>query len=107
MPLSRRRFLTVSAGAGAALGSFPAAARAAGRPRTFGRYGSPAARLTPGTLYVHPGGAGDVTTVRDAVAAAKRDRAHPRHRPRHLPGDGGRGPHPHRDDLDRGERGPP
>ncbi|MFJ7180726.1 pectinesterase family protein [Streptomyces massasporeus] len=70
MPLSRRRFLTVSAGAGAALGAFPAPARAAGRPRPFGRYGSPAARLTPGTLYVHPGGAGDVTTVRDAVAAA-------------------------------------
>ncbi|GGV70316.1 pectinesterase family protein [Streptomyces massasporeus] len=70
MPLSRRRFLTVSAGAGAALGAAPAPARAAGRPRPFGRYGSPAARLTPGTLYVHPGGAGDVTTVRDAVAAA-------------------------------------
>ncbi|MBB6416758.1 hypothetical protein HDC93_002351 [Streptomyces sp. AK010] len=44
--------------------------RAAARPRPFGRYGSPSARLTPGTLYVHPGGAGDVTTVREAVAAA-------------------------------------
>ncbi|MEU2272205.1 pectinesterase family protein, partial [Streptomyces olindensis] len=55
---------------GAALGLAPGPARAAARPHPFGRHGSPAARLNPKTLYVHPGGAGDVTTVRDAVAAA-------------------------------------
>jgi pectinesterase len=69
-PVSRRGFLAASAAAGAALGLAPGPARAATRPRPFGRYGSPAARLHPRTLYVHPGGAGDVTTVRDAVAAA-------------------------------------
>ncbi|GDY66615.1 hypothetical protein SAV14893_060080 [Streptomyces avermitilis] len=36
----------------------------------FGRYGSPAARLTEQTLYVHPGGLGDHTTVQAAVTAA-------------------------------------
>ncbi|CAL9408756.1 pectinesterase family protein [Streptomyces sp. enrichment culture] len=69
-PVSRRGFLAASAAAGAALGLAPGPARAATRPRPFGRYGSPAARLTPRTLYVHPGGAGDVTSLRDAVAAA-------------------------------------
>ncbi|MET9389398.1 pectinesterase family protein [Streptomyces sp. NPDC006624] len=70
MPLSRRGFLTVGAAAGAALGPAAVPARAAGRARPFGRHGSPDARPTPRTLYVHPGGAGDFTTVRDAVAAA-------------------------------------
>ncbi|WP_369197729.1 pectinesterase family protein [Streptomyces djakartensis] len=73
MPVSRRGFLTASAAsAAAALVAGPAAvpARATSPRRPFGRYGSPAARLTPATLYVHPGGAGDVTTVRDAVTAA-------------------------------------
>ncbi|MFJ4976705.1 pectinesterase family protein [Streptomyces coeruleorubidus] len=70
-PLSRRTFLAGSAAAGAVVGLAAVPARAAGaRPRPFGRYGSPAARLTPRTLYVHPGGAGDFTTVPDAVAAA-------------------------------------
>ncbi|CAM5686723.1 hypothetical protein SVIOM74S_06494 [Streptomyces violarus] len=56
--LSRRKFLLTSAAAGAVAGLAAVPARAAGaRPRPFGRYGSPAARLTPGTLYVHPGGA--------------------------------------------------
>ncbi|MDT0389765.1 pectinesterase family protein [Streptomyces dubilierae] len=71
--VSRRGFLAASAATGAALGLAAGPARAATRPRPFGRYGSPAARLHPGTLYVHPGGAGDVTTVRDAVAAADGD----------------------------------
>ncbi|CAL9411385.1 Pectinesterase A [Streptomyces sp. enrichment culture] len=68
--VSRRGFLAAGAAAGAALGLTAGPARAATGPRPFGRYGSPAARLNPTTLYVHPGGAGDVTTVRDAVAAA-------------------------------------
>ncbi|MFG3016061.1 pectinesterase family protein [Streptomyces cinerochromogenes] len=38
--------------------------------RPFGRYGSPARRLTPGTLYVDPYGRGDFTTVQAAVTAA-------------------------------------
>ncbi|MDN0195031.1 pectinesterase family protein [Streptomyces sp. S.PNR 29] len=70
LPLSRRGFLTVSLGAGAALGLASGPARAAARPRPFGRYGSPAARLTPKTLYVDPHGRGDHTSVRAAVAAA-------------------------------------
>ncbi|MGW2346661.1 pectinesterase family protein [Streptomyces sp. NPDC001661] len=36
----------------------------------FGRYGSPKTRLTPKTLYVHPRGAGDFTTVQAAASAA-------------------------------------
>ncbi|AJP01434.1 pectin esterase [Streptomyces cyaneogriseus subsp. noncyanogenus] len=66
--LSRRALLLTAAGAGAALGL--AAAPATARPRPFGRYGSPAARLTPGTLYVDPHGRGDFTTVQAAVTAA-------------------------------------
>ena len=58
-----------SAGAGAALGLSPGPVRAHPR-RPFGRFGSPSARLTPGTLYVDAGGRGDHTSVRDAVAAA-------------------------------------
>ncbi|WP_320777547.1 pectinesterase family protein [Streptomyces sp. CRN 30] len=69
--LSRRSF--VGAGAGAVvLGPGPgltAPARAHGRS-PFGRYGSPRARLTPRTLYVHPGGRGDHTTVQAAVDVA-------------------------------------
>ncbi|MGW0333957.1 pectinesterase family protein, partial [Streptomyces sp. NPDC003011] len=48
----------------------PAPARATGGRRPFGRYGSPAARLTPGTLYVDPHGRGDFTSVQAAVTAA-------------------------------------
>ncbi|GAB2893999.1 pectinesterase family protein [Streptomyces deserti] len=70
LALSRRGFFRAGAGAGAALGLASVPARAAARPRPFGRYGSPAARPTPKTLYVHPGGAGDFTTVAAAVTAA-------------------------------------
>jgi pectinesterase len=66
--LSRRALLLTAAGAGAALGL--AAGPAAAGPRPFGRYGSPAARLTPGTLYVDPHGRGDFTSVQAAVTAA-------------------------------------
>ncbi|MDL5200815.1 pectinesterase family protein [Streptomyces sp. ALI-76-A] len=69
-PLSRRGFLLAGAGAGAALALAPAPARATGGRRPFGRYGSPAARLTPGTLYVDPHGRGDFTSVQAAVSAA-------------------------------------
>ncbi|MGW7048058.1 pectinesterase family protein [Streptomyces avermitilis] len=68
LPLSRRAF--VAACTGAALAPvLTAPARAATRA-PFGRYGSPAARLTEQTLYVHPGGLGDHTTVQAAVSAA-------------------------------------
>ena len=68
--LSRRGFLVASAGAVPALALAPAPARASGRQRPFGRYGSPAARLDPKTLYVDPLGRGDHTSVRAAVTAA-------------------------------------
>ncbi|MFJ7152978.1 pectinesterase family protein [Streptomyces sp. NPDC100445] len=73
MPLSRRHLLTAGALAAATaaapvLASAPA--RAAAAPRPFGRHGSPARRLTPGTLYVDPHGRGDATTVQAAVTAA-------------------------------------
>ncbi|GAA4046116.1 pectinesterase family protein [Streptomyces shaanxiensis] len=68
LPLSRRGFLTASAATALALAPYPA--RAATRPCPFGRYGSPAARLTPQTLYVDPSGQGDFTTVQAAVSAA-------------------------------------
>ncbi|MGC0332798.1 pectinesterase [Streptomyces sp. SAI-170] len=66
--LSRRGFLV----AGAALGLAPLPAYAGTRPPhgPFGRYGSPAARLTATTLYVDPRGRGDFTTVQAAVNAA-------------------------------------
>ena len=70
LPLSRRGFLMASAGAGVALGLTTVPALAVGRPRPFGRYGSPAARLNPLTLYVDPRGRGDFTTVQSAVNAA-------------------------------------
>ncbi|MBD0842497.1 pectinesterase family protein [Streptomyces sp. TRM68416] len=68
-PLSRRGFLTAGAGAAAVIGLAPAPGRA-GTRRPFGRHGSPAARLTPTTLYVDPHGRGDHTTVQAAVDAA-------------------------------------
>ena len=68
--LSRRGFLVASAGAVPVLALAPAPARASGRQRPFGRYGSPAARLDPKTLYVDPLGRGDHTSVRAAVTAA-------------------------------------
>jgi pectinesterase len=70
LPPSRRGFLLATAAAGAALGLAPGTASATARPRPFGRYGSPAARLTPGTLYVDPHGRGDFTSVQAAVNAA-------------------------------------
>jgi pectinesterase len=75
---SRRGFLLTTAGAGAALGlglaaGGPAAAGTRPRPRPFGRYGSPAARRTPRTLYVDPYGRGDFTSVQAAVDAAAGD----------------------------------
>ncbi|MER5221257.1 pectinesterase family protein [Streptomyces flaveus] len=70
LPLSRRSFLLAATGTGAALALTAAPARADGRKRPFGRYGSPAARRTPKTLYVDPGGQGDFTSVQAAVTAA-------------------------------------
>lgn len=67
-PLARRAFL--AAGAGAVLATASPAAHARPGRGPFGRWGSPAARLTPTTLYVHPAGRGDHTTVRGAVDAA-------------------------------------
>ncbi|MET8474830.1 pectinesterase family protein [Streptomyces sp. NPDC006422] len=65
---TRRRFLTGAAAALAATAAAPPSYAASSRP--FGRYGSPKDRLTPTTLYVHPGGAGDHRTVQEAVTAA-------------------------------------
>ncbi|MFJ3668669.1 pectinesterase family protein [Streptomyces sp. NPDC090106] len=70
LPLSRRVFLLVSTGAAAALSLTAAPARAHGTRSPFGRFGSPAARLTPATLYVDAQGRGDHTTVQAAVTAA-------------------------------------
>ncbi|MFC8362516.1 pectinesterase family protein [Streptomyces griseorubiginosus] len=72
LPLSRRGFLLAGTGVAAALTLTPSPARAAGHHdrRPFGRFGSPAARLTPQTRYVDPSGRGDHTTVQDAVTAA-------------------------------------
>ncbi|MFE0384891.1 pectinesterase family protein [Streptomyces bungoensis] len=69
-PLSRRRLLAAGAGAAAALGLATVPARAAAQLNPFGRYGSPARRLTPQTLYVDPHGRGDFTSVQAAVTAA-------------------------------------
>ncbi|MEU9465487.1 pectinesterase family protein [Streptomyces avermitilis] len=68
LPLSRRAF--VVAITGAALAPVLAAPAHAATRAPFGRYGSPAARLTERTLYVHPGGLGDHNTVQAAVTAA-------------------------------------
>ncbi|MFI8240013.1 pectinesterase family protein [Streptomyces sp. NPDC085866] len=70
LPLPRRRLLVASAAAAAALGLTVVPARADGGSRPFGRYGSPARRLTPQTLYVDPHGGGDFTSVQAAVTAA-------------------------------------
>ncbi|MFC8603372.1 twin-arginine translocation signal domain-containing protein, partial [Streptomyces olivaceus] len=72
---SRRGFLLTTAGAGAALGlaAGPASAGTRPRPHPFGRYGSPARRRTPKTLYVDPHGRGDFTSVQAAVTAAEGD----------------------------------
>jgi pectinesterase len=72
LPLSRRSFLAVSAGAAAALALTSAPVRALGAPSPFGRYGSPDRRLTPQTLYVDPQGRGDVTTVQAAATGTGR-----------------------------------
>ncbi|WP_425835370.1 pectinesterase family protein [Streptomyces fractus] len=66
--LGRRTFI---AGGVAALALSATTAPAQATPhRPFGRYGSPKNRLTPTTLYVHPHGAGDFTTVQAAASAA-------------------------------------
>ncbi|MEU4082076.1 pectin esterase [Streptomyces venezuelae] len=68
----RRSLLLGAAGAALAL-ALPAAPASAASPspaRPFGRFGSPARRLTERTLYVHQGGLGDHTTVQAAVTAA-------------------------------------
>ncbi|MFF8609809.1 pectinesterase family protein [Streptomyces sp. NPDC015346] len=77
-PLSRRGLLTAGAGAALSLSLTAAPATAGshgpsgplGPSEPFGRFGSPAARLTARTLYVHPGGLGDHTSVQGAVSAA-------------------------------------
>ncbi|MEU0045311.1 pectinesterase family protein [Streptomyces werraensis] len=69
--LSRRSVLLAGTAAGSALALSAAPAHAHRRPRRpFGRYGSPFARLTSTTLYVHPRGAGDFTSLQAAVDAA-------------------------------------
>ncbi|MGW2571691.1 pectinesterase family protein [Streptomyces sp. NPDC001537] len=70
LPLSRRGFLTASAGTAAALGLTHVPAHAVAVPGPFGRYGSPDYRLTVQTVYVDPHGRGDFTTVQAAVTAA-------------------------------------
>lgn len=69
----RRSLLLGAAGAALtalALPTAPASAAAPSRARPFGGFGSPARPLTERTLYVHPGGLGDHTTVQAAVTAA-------------------------------------
>lgn len=68
----RRSLLLGAAGTALAL-ALPAATASAAPSspaRPFGRFGSPARRLGVRTLYVHPGGLGDHTTVQAAVTAA-------------------------------------
>lgn len=69
---TRRTALSLIAGTGAtlALGAPAALARSAAGPRPFGRYGSPARRHDPGTLYVDAHGRGDHPDVQSAVDAA-------------------------------------
>ncbi|WP_211116359.1 pectinesterase family protein [Glycomyces buryatensis] len=71
-PVSRRNLLAAtSIAAGAAVIPQAAAHAERGRPaRAFGDYGSPAARLDSGTVYVDAAGKGDFTTVQAAVDAA-------------------------------------
>ncbi|MFC8722433.1 pectinesterase family protein [Kitasatospora sp. NPDC057198] len=66
MPTRRTVLL---AAAGALLGAGSTAAPASAAPARPGRYGTPADRLNPRTLYVDPAGAGDHLTVQDAVDA--------------------------------------
>ncbi|MFD9049349.1 pectinesterase family protein [Streptomyces zaomyceticus] len=69
----RRSLLLGAAGAALAALTLPAAPASAAPPsraRPFGRFGTPARRLTARTLYVHAGGLGDHTTVQAAVTAA-------------------------------------
>ncbi|KAA0931571.1 pectin esterase [Streptomyces apricus] len=70
----RRSFVAAGVGAALALGA-GGTARARGRS-PFGRYGSPSVRLHGRTLYVHPGGLGDHTTVQAAVDAAGAEGGH-------------------------------
>lgn len=67
--IGRRALLAASAGAALSVG-LAAAPSAARSPGPFGRFGSPVARRDERTLYVHPGGLGDHTTVQAAVSAA-------------------------------------
>ncbi|MFD5628071.1 MULTISPECIES: pectinesterase family protein [unclassified Streptomyces] len=67
--IDRRSFIVASTGAALALGLTATTAGAKDRA-PFGRYGSPSARLDGQTLYVHPGGLGDHTTVQAAVTAS-------------------------------------
>ncbi|MFF3286738.1 pectinesterase family protein [Streptomyces sp. NPDC003023] len=66
--VGRRSLLTAGAGAALAL-AVHGPAGATGRRAPFGPFGSPESRLTGRTLYVHPGGLGDHTTVSAAVTA--------------------------------------
>lgn len=67
---SRRTALSLLAGTGAALALGATAAHAGtAAPRPFGRYGSPARRPDPRTLYVDAHGRGDHTDVQSAVDA--------------------------------------
>lgn len=66
--VGRRSLLTAGAGAALALAAHGSAG-ATGRRAPFGPFGSPESRLTGRTLYVHPGGLGDHTTVSAAVTA--------------------------------------
>ncbi len=67
---TRRTALSLIAGAGASLALGAPAAPARPGPRPFGRYGSPARRLDPRTLYVDAHGRGDHPDVQSAVDAA-------------------------------------
>ncbi|QIP83435.1 pectin esterase [Streptomyces sp. Tu 2975] len=66
--VGRRALLTAGAGAALALAVHSPASAVTDRS-PFGPFGSPAARPGRRTLYVHPGGLGDRTTVQDAVSA--------------------------------------
>ncbi|GHA97894.1 pectinesterase family protein [Streptomyces chryseus] len=70
---TRRAALRAATVAALALGGTRTAAAAAPPARPFGRYGSPARRLGPRTLYVDPYGRGDHTTVSAAVTATPGD----------------------------------
>ncbi|MET9378102.1 pectinesterase family protein [Streptomyces sp. NPDC003035] len=72
LPVGRRALLAAGAGAALSVGlaAAPSAARTPGPFGPFGRFGSPAARRDARTLYVHPGGLGDHTSVQAAVSAA-------------------------------------